>query len=380
MSVDLFSPIDAMHMRRALKLARRGLGSTSPNPMVGAVLARGATILGEGWHRRAGHPHAEVEALLDAGKKGARLKGSTLYVTLEPCSTQGRTPPCTEAILGTGIGRVVVAASDPNPKHSGRGLSLLRDAGLQVQSGLLETEARRLNEAFDHWITRGLPFVVAKAAMTLDGRIATASGQSKWITSERARACGMQLRKASDAILVGVNTILHDDPALSFRLPSGGGAAKSSRLRRIVLDSQARTPLAARVIQDDRRGLTTVVVSSLAPARRVAALSRHVQVWTAPVAGDGQLDLPWLLELLGRENVMQLLIEGGGEVHASFLMQRLVQRVAFFYAPMILGDQTARPAVAGAGARAMNETVRLTQVEWRTVPPDLMMTARLDES
>ena len=369
---------DESFMRRALALARRGYGTTSPNPMVGAVLVKGGRIIGQGWHHCVGEPHAEIEALRDAERRKNSPKGATLYVTLEPCCTHGRTPPCTDAIKAAGIKRVVAAATDPNPKHSGKGLTLLRKAGIEVLSceGRAE-EATKLNEAFNHWIVQRTPFVTVKAAMTLDGKIATASGESKWITGEKARAEGMRLRVGADAILVGVNTVLADDPGLTLRQPQSS-KLKAQKLRRIILDSQARTPLKAKVVSDEFAALTTIVVGKGAPAKRVAALAKRVQAWTAPLRG-GRIDLRWVLKKLGDEKVTSLLVEGGGEVNASFLLGRFAQRVAFFYAPKILGGRDSRKAVAGEGARSLNEILNLHDVEWRRVGEDLMMTARVEE-
>ena len=212
---------DDFFLRRALQLARRGLGRTSPNPCVGAVLVRGGKVIGEGWHRRAGLPHAEVEALRDAARRGERGRGATLYVTLEPCCTHGRTPPCTQAILEAGLRRVVVGAVDPNPHHAGRGLTLLREAGLDVVEGVCQAEAEALNPGFNHWIVHRRPLVTLKAAMTLDGKIATTRGDSRWITGEASRRVVMRLRQEHDAILVGIGTVLADDPALTARGPAG---------------------------------------------------------------------------------------------------------------------------------------------------------------
>ena len=199
--------MDETHLRQALRLARRAYGFTSPNPLVGAVLVKDGAVIGRGWHHRAGEPHAEIEALREATHQGHSPADATLYVTLEPCCTHGRTPPCTEAIIAAGVRRVVVAAADPNPEHAGRGFELLRRAGVEVASGTLAAEAGRLNEAFNHWIVHRTPFVTVKAAMTLDGKIATASGESKWITGEQSRAFAMKLRAEHDAILVGINTV-----------------------------------------------------------------------------------------------------------------------------------------------------------------------------
>lgn len=365
---------DERFMRQALALARRGRGSTSPNPMVGALVVRAGRILGRGWHRQAGGPHAEIEALREAQRRGASVRGATLYVTLEPCSTHGRTPPCTDAIRAAGLRRVVVAATDPNPAHAGRGFRLLQRAGLEVVTGVLAAEATRLNEAFNHWIVQRTPFVTVKAAMTLDGRIATASGESKWITGERARQEGMRLRHGADAILVGVNTVLADDPSLTRReIPGAKLPAAGPGLRRFILDSRARTPLGAQVVADAAAALTTLVVTRAAPARRVAALARRVRVWTAP--GRGTVPIPWLLRKLGAEGVTHLLVEGGGEVNASFLLGGHAARVAFFYAPKILGGRAARKAVGGPGAKSLAAMPTLRELEWRRLGEDWMLTA-----
>ncbi len=369
------------YLRLALRLARRGYGTASPNPMVGAVLVKGGQIIGRGWHHRAGEPHAEIEALRDAQARGRKVRGATLYVTLEPCCTQGRTPPCTEAIKTAGIKRVVAGAIDPNPRHGGRAFSILRRAGIAVVHGVLAEECARLNEAFNHWIVRRTPLVTVKAGMTLDGKIATASGESRWITGEEARAYGMKLRQGSDAILVGINTVLADDPSLTARGAKAEGdeaqvGVAGQRLRRIVLDARGRTPLEAKIVSDVYASLTTVVVSKQAPKKRVAALAQRVRVLVAPSSG-GEINLRWLLRRLGSENVTSLLVEGGGEVNASFLLPGLAQRVAFFYAPKILGGRDSRRAVAGPGARTLAESLSLTDLEWRRLGPDWLLSARV---
>lgn len=371
-------------MRQALRLAKRAYGCTSPNPLVGAVVVRNGKMLGQGWHRRAGEPHAEIAALRDAERRGHSAKGATLYVTLEPCCTHGRTPPCTEAIQAAGIRRVVGGATDPNPAHAGRGFRILRKAGVEVTTGVLAEECVQLNEAFNHWIVHRTPFVTVKSAMTLDGKIARATGESKWITSERARAVAMRLRQGADAILVGVNTVLADDPGLTIRPPraegrrqqSDGSTRQPKMLRRMVLDSQARTPLTAQVLTDAFAAWTTVVVTPAAPARRLQALTRKVPVLVAPTR-QGRIDLRWLLRHLGRENVTSLLIEGGGEVNATFLEQRLAHRLAFFYAPKILGGNAAVRGVAGEGAQRWEDMLQLDDVRWRRVGPDLLLTAAI---
>jgi len=387
---------DLAYLRQALRLARRAYGDTSPNPLVGAVLVKGGAVIGRGWHRQAGRPHAEIEALRDAQKRGHSPRGATLYVTLEPCCTHGRTPPCTDAIIAAGIRRVVVGTTDPNPQHAGRGFKILRAAGIRValiqEAGTpgqrLAADCARLNEAFNHWIVHHTPFVTVKAAMTLDGKIATASAESKWITGERARAFGQHLRRGNDAILVGVNTILADNPALTVRTstlspaPAGAHAKPAKSIRRLVLDARARTPLRAAVVNDAQAASTTIVVSRLAPKLRVAALAKRVTVLPAPTARGSaaatltpHLDLRWLLRRLGREKVTSLLVEGGGEVNASFLLAGLAQRVAFCYAPKVLGGRTARHGVAGAGARNLREAIPLRDIEWRRLGDDLLCTA-----
>ena len=372
------------YIRLALSLARRGHGMTSPNPMVGAVLLKGGKVIGRGWHRRAGGAHAEIEALRDAQKHGHNPKGATLYVTLEPCCTQGRTPPCTGAIIAAGIKRVVIGATDPNPRHSGRAFRTLKCAGIEVVHGVMNEACVKLNEAFDHWIVHRTPLVTVKAAMTLDGKIATASGESKWITGEPARAYGMKLRHGADAVLVGINTVLADDPGLTVRKQMADGRWQMGKpIRRLVLDSLARTPVAARIVNDKHAALTTIVVSKRAPKNRVAALEKRVRVLVAPLAKSAirnpqsAINLRWLLKKLGAEKVTSLLVEGGGEVNASFLLGGLAHRIAFFYAPKILGGRDSRKAVAGDGAASLAEAIQLRDLEWRRLGLDLLLTARV---
>ena len=358
------------YIRLALGLARRAWGRTSPNPMVGAVLVKNGKVIGNGWHRRAGEPHAEIEAIRDAQKRGADLRGATLFVTLEPCSTHGRTPPCTEAIIAAGIREVVVGATDPNPKHAGRGFAILRRAGIVVTQGVLKAECAALNEAFNHWIVHGTPLVTVKAAMSLDGKIATTSGESKWITGERARAYAMRLRASADAVLVGINSIIKDDPGLTVRLPGFAGKP----FRRYVLDPRGRTPTTARILCDEQAGMTTIVVTKLAAARRVAALGRQARVLVAPER-DGRIDLGCLCKTMGGENITHVLVEGGGETNAVWMQH--AHRVAFFYAPIILGGRGGPTAVAGAGAQSLADKLTLEDVHWRRLGHDLLLTARV---
>ncbi len=370
------NPAHELFMHQALRLAHRAYGRTSPNPLVGAILVKRGKIIGQGYHRGAGLPHAEIEALHHAKKQGESPRGATLYVTLEPCCTHGRTPPCTEAIIRAGIRQVVVAATDPNPDHCGRGLRMLGEAGIEVTHGLLAAESERMNETFNHWIVHHTPFVTLKIAMTLDGKIATAAGDSKWITGERARRHAHYLRKGGDGILVGIETVLQDDPALTVRYGPGQTTAK----RRFVLDTHARMPVTAKLVTDEFAAQTTVVIGEGVSGKRKAALSQHVQVLTAPQK-KGRIDLTWLMQELGTNEcpapVTSLLVEGGGEVHASFLELGLAHRFTAFYAPKILGGREARRAVGGSGFNTLARCPRLVDPELRRLSPDLMISGRL---
>ena len=361
-------------MQRALRLAQRGYGATSPNPMVGAVIVREGKIIGEGWHKQAGQAHAEVNAIHSARRSANEVRGATIYVTLEPCCTFGRTPPCTAALIESGMARVVVGAKDPNPKHSGKGLALLRKAGIKVEAGLLEQECARLNEVFNHWIATQRPFVICKSAMSLDGKIATNSGDSKWITGEKARAFGMRLRLGADAIVAGVNTILRDDPALTLRPGAGVKIPAWKELKRIVLDPSGRIPETARVLYDEKVSPTTVVVTIEAPERKVRALEKKARVIIAPSRG-GEINLKWLLKKLGSEGVTSLLVEGGGETHYSFLRQGLVNRIYFFYAPLVITGRSAAKAVGGKRTLKGGRGLRLRDMEWSKVGDDLLCSA-----
>jgi len=357
-----FSNHDERFMQRALALARHGLGKTSPNPAVGAVLVRHGRIIGEGWHRKAGGPHAEVFAL-----RRVNARGATLYVTLEPCSTYGRTPPCTDAIIAAGVKRVVVAARDPNPKHNGRGLKLLRHAGIRVESGLFADEATRMNEAFNKWITTGMPFVIAKAAMSLDGKIATHTGDSKWITSESARRDAHKLRAAVDAVMVGANTVIRDNPQLTVR-----HGAHGKQPHRIVVDARGRCPLSARLFTDSHRHSTIVLTTNLSPSRWRRTLEARGPTVLHVKQSRGRVDLKAALKALGKHNITSVLVEGGGELLGSFFDARLVDKVALFYAPIILGGCTAVAAVAGEGVSTVGKALKLRDCHWRRIGKDEM--------
>ncbi len=364
-------------MRRALTLARRGLGRVSPNPAVGAVLIKAKQVIGEGWHHGPGKPHAEVEAIRSALAAGHSPAGAHLYVTLEPCSTTGRTPPCTQAIQDHRIRAVTIATTDPNPAHAGKAFDLLRAAGVEVHQGPYEAEARELNAAFNHWIVHRRPLVTVKSAMTLDGKIATQTGESQWITGTAARRKTMLMRRRHDAILVGIGTVLQDDPSLTVRTGPGFQRVDTSTiLRRIILDTHARTPPGAKVCMDAAAAHTTIVVGKEAPTQRVAKLQQRVAVWRAPHNRKG-ISIPWLLRRLGEAEVTNLMVEGGGQINASFLEGGHAHRIAFFYAPKILGGRDSKKAVAGVGMSRPEQFLRLKQVRWSTCGVDRLLTAQI---
>ncbi len=340
-------------MRRALELAARGLGETNPNPAVGCVVVRNRRVVAEGVHERAGAPHAEVEALRRAGERARR---ATLYVNLEPCVHHGRTPPCAPLVRDAGLARVVAALRDPNPLVSGRGLSLLRRAGVVVTTGVLAAEAERLNERFLGAARAGRPFVLLKAAHTLDGRIATASGRSKWITSPSQRRQARWLRRLHDAVLVGIDTVLADDPLL---LPS----PRTRRpFTRVVLDSRLRLPTRSRLARSARPGAPVLALAArAAPGRRRRLERAGVEVVEVPASG-GRVSLDGALSILRSRGIASVMVEGGSEVLGSFLAERLVDQVALFRAPLLLGGRGSRPAFGGPDPSTIGEGLRLRSV------------------
>ncbi len=357
-------------MQLALRLAAKGAGWVSPNPMVGAVLVKDGRIVGRGFHRRVGAAHAEVEALRQAG---AAAKGADLYVTLEPCNHQGRTPPCTQAILAAGVARVLIANLDPNPQVTGGGAEYLKSKGVKVETGLLAAEARRLNAAWFHWTNTGRPWVIAKAACSLDGKIATAGGESQWLTGEAARAYGHRLRHRVDAILVGIETALTDDPQLTTRLPRVRGQDPI----RLVLDSLLRIPSTARLLHLDSPAPTWVACTNAAPKEKIRAIKElGAEVLVFP-AESGRVPLKPLLDLLGRQQVQSLLVEGGAEVLGSCFDQGLVNQFYFFYAPKILGGRTA-PGVLGArGVGHLKEAHLAKETTIKRLQDDILISGYL---
>ncbi len=352
-------------MRMALGLAQRGEGQTRPNPPVGAVVVRNDRVVGAGWHRRAGGPHAEVFALRQAGPLA---RGATLYVTLEPCSTQGRTPPCTDLILASGVREVVVGVRDPNPAHAGRGLRLLRRAGVAVTAGVERTVAAALIAPFAAWVRTGRPRLTLKLAVTLDGRIADASGASRWITGARARARVQALRRASDVVVVGAGTVVADDPSLLCRR---GGSA----LRRLVVDATGQVPVTARLFTDGRAGRTIVATTARCPAGRRAAYARlGAAVWVLPETESGRVALPALCARMGQEGFLHALCEGGAALAGALVADGLVDEYLFFVAPALLGAGGARPALADV-AWPLSEMPRLAFAGIEAVGDDALLRA-----
>jgi diaminohydroxyphosphoribosylaminopyrimidine deaminase/5-amino-6-(5-phosphoribosylamino)uracil reductase len=367
--VTVTEPADRKWMRRALALARMSEGHTRPNPPVGAVVVRDGRKLGEGRHLRAGGPHAEVEALNACREPVA---GATLYVTLEPCCTTGRTPPCTERILRDKIARVVVGCRDANACHCGRGLEKLSEQGVDVVYGVCEDEARELVAPFSKHIVTGYPFVTVKLAMTLDGRIADRAYGSKWITGEAARAEVQRLRRRADVILAGAGTVCADDPSLLCRLPGGGS------LMRVVVDATGRTPAKSRVYTDDAAERTIVATTPEAAARRAAGWKKHgAQVWTFAPDKAGRVPVKRVLKKLGEAGYLHVVCEGGGRLAGGLNDAGLVDEYCLFYAPAVLGDRRAFSGFAGEGS-LLGQMPRMRFVEVKRFGDDVMLRVRKD--
>jgi len=360
---------DLEHMRAALALARRGLGRVWPNPAVGAVLVRDGRVVGRGWTQPGGRPHAETEALARAGEAAA---GATLYVTLEPCSHHGKTPPCVDALLAAGIARAVIAIEDPDPRVSGRGIAGLREAGVETVLGVSADEARDLNAGFLLCLAEGRPLVTLKLAMTLDGRIATRTGESRWITGESARARAHLMRARHDAVVVGSGTVLADDPLLNVRLP---GLGDWSPLR-IVLDGRMRLPLTSSLVASAGEMPTLLVTLEGGDRlRRRAFVDCGVEVIEAPPGADGALDLKHVLSLLAERGLTRILAEGGARLAAALLRLQLVDRLAIFRAPGMIGGD-GLPAAEGFGLEHLAEIEALTPEETIALGPDRLETYR----
>lgn len=352
---------DEIFMREALRIAKNAEGRTSPNPLVGAVIVKDGKIVAEGWHRKAGTPHAEVHALNMAGELA---KNSIMYVTLEPCSHFGRTPPCANKIVESGVKKVFVAMKDPNPKVAGRGIEILKSADIEVEVGLLEDEARKLNEVFLKWITKKIPFVTAKFACSLDGKISTIGGESQWISCEESRKFSHHLRDISDAIMVGVGTVFADNPSLTTRLVEGKNPV------RVVVDSLARTPIDSKIIRDGQ-AKTILAVTKNASREKISALKNFgVEI----IETDGEkVDLKFLMNELAEREITSVLVEGGGTLHFSMLRENLVDKIFAFIAPKILGGKNALTAVEGAGFEKLSDAVRLKNFSAEKIGEDFLL-------
>jgi len=358
---------DEAYMRLALRLAARGRGKTSPNPMVGAVLVKQGRIIGQGYHRGPGMPHAEMVALQAAGTKAP---GATLYTNLEPCCHfEKRTPPCTKSLIQQKIRKVVVAIRDPNFQVQGRGLWELKKAGVLVREGILRQEASRLNEAYIKSMTQRRPFVILKVAQSLDGKIATSTGESRWITSEPARVYIHRLRAQVDAVMIGISTLLQDDPRLTVRV----GARATRQPLRIVVDSTLRIPFNAQVIQQTSSGEALVATTPQASQARIRELEKRGVRVLVVKERQGQVDLIDLMRLLGEMEVMSVMIEGGSELNASAVRQGIVDKVLFFISPRIIGGQDAKGSVGGASPRHLSASIPLRDFKVRRVGPDLLV-------
>ncbi len=363
---------DKKFMRLALRLAEKGRGLTNPNPMVGAVIVKRGEIIGRGYHQKAGQAHAEILALQEAGE---RAREATLYLNLEPCAHFGRTPPCTEAILKAGIKRVVAGMIDPNPLVSGRGIARLRRHGVKVEVGLLEDECRRLNAPFIKYITQGRPLMVMKAAASLDGKVATSYGEARYISSMEARRYVHKLRQSMDAIMVGIGTVLQDDPLLTARLSSLKNLHQPLRL---IIDSRCRLPLNSQIVRTAAQYPTLVVSTALAYPSKMEQLKKaRIEVLTMPQDDQGRVDLSALMKELAKRAILSILLEGGPTLNASALKAKIVDRLLFFIAPKLIGGAKAPGIVGGEGIRQIAEAIPVKNLKVRRLGPDLLLEAEL---
>lgn len=358
---------DEKYIQHALNLAVKALGRTNPNPVVGAVLVKDGCIVGEGYHKQAGTPHAEIHALNAAGENA---QGATLYVTLEPCSHYGKTPPCAEAVARAGIKRVVAAMLDPNPKVAGRGIEILQKAGISTRVGVLEASARRINEVFCKYITTGMPFVTLKTAMSLDGKIATRSGHSQWITNESSRKYVHQLRNIYDAVLVGTGTVIKDNPRLNTRLDD----EKKRDPIRIIIDGNLDISVDSNIVQTSLEQRTIVFTSAVSPNRKADILQKFGMEIIRMDEKPEQLPIKNILEILGQMEICSLLIEGGGEINGYMLENDLVDKVHWFVAPKIIGGRNAPSPVGGMGVNVMEQARELKDMEITKFGQDIMIT------
>jgi diaminohydroxyphosphoribosylaminopyrimidine deaminase/5-amino-6-(5-phosphoribosylamino)uracil reductase len=366
----IFNLEDEVFMEKALILARRGLGKTSPNPMVGALVVKEGKILGKGYHRRHGGAHAEVIALRNA--KGD-VKGASMYVTLEPCCHYGWTPPCVDALIGAGISQVVIGTPDPNPNVNGKGIQILRDHGIRVKVGVLEEQCRELNEAYFKYIQTGIPFVTLKFAQSLDGRIATKTGHSQWISSPETLRLAHKLRAIHDAVLVGIGTALADDPSLTTRL------VKGKNPQRILVDSRLRTPLTAKVLNGEEADKTIIVATEGANPKKAQKLENlGAEVLWAAKNRRGRVDISDLLEKVGRMGITSVLVEGGSQIITSLLKERLADKIVLVIAPKLIGEGI--EAVGNLEIRSLHEALRISQMKTRRLGEDIIIEGYLQKA
>jgi diaminohydroxyphosphoribosylaminopyrimidine deaminase/5-amino-6-(5-phosphoribosylamino)uracil reductase len=374
---SMSNALDKKYMKLALELAQLGKGKVSPNPMVGAVIVRDGEVLGKGYHQAFGEAHAEVNAILESKNSGHQLEGATIYVTLEPCSHHGKTPPCADALIHEKFARVVIAMEDPNPLVSGRGIKKLQEHGIEVDLGLMGAEARKLNEIFITYISKNKPFVVMKSAMSLDGKIATATGDSKWISSEASRQYVHQLRADLSAIMVGIGTDLSDDPQLTTRLLMGNGVAKDPH--RIIVDTHLRIPLTARVLHLESLAKTIIVCGEsydLEKRKNIESLGAQV----IPIATkDGRVDLNALMTGLMALQIDSILLEGGSSLNFSALKSGIVDKIMFFVAPLVIGGELSKGPVGGEGISLLTDAFSLLELSVQSIGKDLLIEAYLQE-
>lgn len=365
-----FLSYDEKYMRLAMQLAGNAIGRTSPNPLVGAVIVKDNRVVGCGWHRKAGTPHAEVHALNQAGELA---QGADVYVTLEPCAHYGKTPPCAKALVEAKVKNVYGGLLDVNPKVAGKGFKILEDAGIHVEYGFLQDELRKQNEVFFKWIEHKKPFIVLKAAMTLDGKIATATGQSKWITNETSRAYGYKLRDIYDGIMVGINTVIEDNPMLTARVDGGKNPI------RIVVDSSLRIDINANVVQD-KSAKTIVATTDKADKDKILKLqAQDVDVIVVDKDENDKVDIEKLLDILGQQNICSILVEGGATLSGSFVAKKIVDKVYFFIAPKIVGGKEAKTPVAGTGILNLQEALALKDIQIEKLEEDVLIIGRVDK-
>lgn len=365
-----FLSYDEKYMRLAMQLAGNAIGRTSPNPLVGAVIVKDNRVVGCGWHRKAGTPHAEVHALNQAGELA---QGADVYVTLEPCAHYGKTPPCAKALVEAKVKNVYGGLLDVNPKVAGKGFKILEDAGIHVEYGFLQDELRKQNEVFFKWIEHKKPFIVLKAAMTLDGKIATATGQSKWITNQTSRAYGYKLRDIYDGIMVGINTVIEDNPMLTARVDGGKNPI------RIVVDSSLKIDINANVVQD-KSAKTIIATTDKADKDKILKLqAQDVDVIVVDKDKNDKVDIEKLLDILGQQNICSILVEGGATLSGSFVAKKLVDKVYFFIAPKIVGGKEAKTPVAGTGILNLQEALALKDIQIEKLEEDILIIGRVDK-